>query len=258
MSDGKKYEIHLDNFDGPLDLLLHLIDKNKMDIYDIPIAVITEQYLAYLDEAREMDLEVASEFLLTAATLLNIKAKMLLPKRRNADGELEQEEDPRAELVQRLVEYRFYKETAQMLQGREQYESTYMLKPHDIEQMTSELEPGNPVENVTLNQLMRAFMQVMEQAEVVEKPHQLTLEKEEYLVEDSIENIRQRLRTENSIEFTSLFKRGDRKRKIITVFMALLELCRLGELTFQQQSNFGVLWIFPREAGAPILEETVE
>ncbi len=247
MSDGKKYEIHLDNFDGPLDLLLHLIDKNKMDVYDIPIAVITEQYLAYLDEAREMDLEIASEFVLTAATLLNIKAKMLLPKRRNADGELEQEEDPRAELVQRLVEYRFYKETAQMLQGREQQESTYMLKPHDIELMTSELEPGNPVENVTLDQLMKAFMQVMEQIEPEEETHQLTLEKEEYLVEDSIEEIRKRLRMENSIEFTTLFKRGDRKRKVITVFMALLELCRLGELTFQQQNNFGVLWIFPRE-----------
>ena len=116
MSEGKKYEIHLDNFDGPLDLLLHLIDKNKMDIYDIPIAVITEQYLQFLDEAREMDLEIASEFLLIAATLLSIKAKMLLPKRRNAEGELIEEEDPRAELVQRLVEYRFYKETAELLQ----------------------------------------------------------------------------------------------------------------------------------------------
>ena len=246
MSDGKKYEIHLDNFDGPLDLLLHLIDKNKMDIYDIPIAVITEQYLAYLDEAREMDLEVASEFLLTAATLLNIKAKMLLPKRKNADGELEPEEDPRAELVQRLVEYRFYKETAQVLQQREQYESTYMLKPHDIEQLTSALEPGNPVENITLDQLMQAFLQVMEQAEETEEEHQLTLEKEEYLVEDSIRLIRQRLGQEKSIEFTTLFRRGDRKRKIITVFMALLELCRLGELTFQQQNNFGALWIFPK------------
>ena len=99
MSEGKKYEIHLDNFDGPLDLLLHLIDKNKMDIYDIPIAVITEQYLQFLDEAREMDLEIASEFLLIAATLLSIKAKMLLPKRRNAEGEVIEEEDPRAELV---------------------------------------------------------------------------------------------------------------------------------------------------------------
>lgn len=86
MAESKKYEIHLDNFDGPLDLLLHLIDKNKMDIYDIPIAVITEQYLAYLEDAREMDLEIASEFLLIAATLLNIKARMLLPKRKTADG----------------------------------------------------------------------------------------------------------------------------------------------------------------------------
>ena len=258
MAEGKKYEIHLDNFDGPLDLLLHLIDKNKMDIYDIPIAVITEQYLAYLDEAREMDLEVASEFLLTAATLLNIKAKMLLPKRKNPDGEAEQEEDPRAELVQRLVEYRFYKETAQMLQQKEQYESTYMLKPHDIEQMTSELEPGNPVENVTLDQLMQAFMQVMEQAAEPEDAHQLTLAKEEYLVEDSIAEIRQRLRLENSVEFTSLFQRGDRKRKIITVFMALLELCRLGELTFQQQSSFGALWIFPRQNSSTVSQSADE
>ena len=134
----------------------------------------------------------------------------------------------------------------QVLQTREQHESTYMLKPHDIEQMTSELEPGNPVENVTLDQLMKAFMQVMEQAETVEEEHQLTLAKEEYLVEDSIADIRQRLHWENSIEFTTLFQKGDRKRKIITVFMALLELCRLGELTFQQQNNFGALWIFPK------------
>lgn len=247
MPDGKKYEIHLDNFDGPLDLLLHLIDKNKVDIYDIPIAVITEQYLAYLEEAREMDLEIASEFLLIAATLLNIKAKMLLPKRKQPDGQLEPEEDPRAELVQRLVEYRFYKETAQLLHQREQYENTYMLKPHDIEQITSELDPGNPVEHVSLQQLMQAFLRVMDQAEELEECHQLTLEKEEYLIEESIADIRQRLRKENGIEFAALFQRGDRKRKIITVFMALLELCRLGELSFQQQHNFGSLWIFSRQ-----------
>lgn len=245
MTDGKKYEIHLDNFDGPLDLLLHLIDKNKMDIYDIPIAVITEQYIHYLQEANEMDLEIASEFLLIAATLLNIKAKMLLPKRKTAEGESIQEEDPRTELVRRLVEYRFYKETAQVLQQREQYESTYMLKPQDIEQLTSVLEPGNPLEHVELTQLMHAFAQVMEQT--VEETRELTLAKEEYLVEDSIIHIRERLQHEHSIEFITLFQRGDHRRKIITVFMALLELCRLGELTFQQQHNFGALWIFPKQ-----------
>ena len=122
-----------------------------------------------------------------------------------------------------------------------------MLKPQDIEQLPSALEPGNPLEHVTMEQLMQAFVQVMEQAEDVAEEHQLTLAKEEYLVEDSIAQIRQRLCQESSIEFTTLFRRGDRKRKIITVFMALLELCRLGELTFQQQNNFGALWIFPRE-----------
>lgn len=95
MAESKKYEIHLDNFDGPLDLLLHLIDKNKMDIYDISIAVITEQYLAYLEEAREMDLEIASEFLLIAATLVNIKARMLLAKTENSRREELPEDDPR-------------------------------------------------------------------------------------------------------------------------------------------------------------------
>lgn len=246
MAESKKYEIHLDNFDGPLDLLLHLIDKNKMDIYDIPIAVITEQYLAYLEEAREMDLEVASEFLLIAATLLNIKAKMLLPKRKIAEGEAEQEEDPRAELVQRLIEYRFYKETAQLLQQREQQENDYMLKPQDIEQLTGALEPGNPLEHITMQQLLQAFAQVMEQAGAPASP-ELTLTKEEYLVEDSMMEIQQRLQQEKSVEFVTLFGRGASRRKIITVFMALLELCRLGALTFQQQNNFGTLWIFPKQ-----------
>ena len=254
MPEGKKYEIHLDNFDGPLDLLLHLIDKNKMDIYDIPIAVITEQYMQFLEEAREMDLEIASEFLLIAATLLSIKAKMLLPKRRNADGELLEEEDPRAELVQRLVEYRFYKETAEMLQEREPKEATFMLKPQDISKLTNTLDKGNPLENVTLEQLMHAFAQVMEQLELPEEKHELVLSKEEYLVEDSIEDIRNRLRKENSIAFTTLFQRTDSKRKVITVFMALLELCRLGELSFQQQENFGPLWIFPKAAQQGVVE----
>ena len=231
MPEGKKYEIHLDNFDGPLDLLLHLIDKNKMDIYDIPIAVITEQYLQFLDEAREMDLEIASEFLLIAATLLSIKAKMLLPKRRNADGEVVEEEDPRAELVQRLVEYRFYKETAELLQQKEPKEAMYMLKPQDIDKLTGALDQGNP----------------LEQLELPEEKHELVLSKEEYQVEDSMADIRNRLQQENSIAFTTLFGHHDSKRKVITVFMALLELCRLGELSFQQQENFGPLWIFPKD-----------
>lgn len=194
-----------------------------------------------------MDLEIASEFLLIAATLLNIKAKLLLPKRKTVEGELVIEEDPRAELVCRLVEYRFYKETAQILQQREQYEGTYMLKPQDIEQLTSALEPGNPLEHIKLEQLMYAFAQVMKHT--VEETAELTLSKEEYLIEDSILEIQQRLKREHSVEFVTLFQHGVNRRKIITIFMALLELCRIGELTFQQQHNFGTLWIFQKQQG---------
>lgn len=242
MTDGKKYQVHLNNFDGPMDLLLHLIDKNKMDIYDIPIAEITEQYIHFLDEAREMDLEIASEFTLTAATLLYIKAKMLLPKRKR--GEEEEEEDPRAELVQRLVEYRFYKEMAHTLQEKELEEDTFMLKEQDIERLTGELEPGNPVENITIRQLFRAFREVMEQVE--EETPEIEMSREEFLIEDCIEEIRTRLKEEEGLEFSALFRKKAPKRQIITIFMALLELCKLGELTFQQKNNFGSLWIFSR------------
>ncbi len=245
MAERRTYQVHLDNFDGPLDLLLHLIDKNKMDIYDIPIADITAQYLAFLEEAREMDLEIASEFLLTAATLLEIKARMLLPRRAAEEAP---ETDPRAELVRRLVEYRFYKETAQMLRAREQKAPAYMLKPQNVERLTRDLAPGNPLENVTPEALWEAFAQVMEHA-AAEAPRAIALERETYSVEDCMEEVRGRLRAAGTggVPFAALFPRGSSKRRIITLFLALLELCRLGELTFRQQNNFDPLWIYPRE-----------
>ena len=125
-----KYSVHLDNFDGPLDLLLHLIDKNKVDIYDIPIASITEQYMNFIEEAQQMDLDVASEFLLLAATLINIKAKMLLPKKKIMQEE--EEEDPREELIKRLLEYKFYKEAAETLQAHASFSSNHFLKEIDV------------------------------------------------------------------------------------------------------------------------------
>lgn len=245
MGEEQSYQVHLDNFDGPLDLLLHLIEKNKMDIYNIPIAAITEQYMHYLEDAQQMDLEIASEFLLLAATLIQIKAKMLLPKKKNEKEE--NELDPREELVQRLLEYKFYKEAALTLQQWEMQGSAYMLKPVDVEGLSKELTPENPVENVTLDALYRAFQQVMEEA-VPEERASLLLQREEYHVEVYMEEIKDRLRREKSLTFVSLFMKGDSKRKIITIFLALLELCKLESLTFQQQEMFGTLWIFPREA----------
>ncbi|MBR6755895.1 MAG: segregation/condensation protein A [Peptococcaceae bacterium] len=243
MTEENKYQVHLNNFDGPLDLLLHLIEKNKVDIYDIPIASITEQYLEYLAEARQMDLEIASEFLLLAATLINIKAKMLLPKKIMDNGE--EEVDPRQELVQRLLEYKFYKEAAVVLQQRENKEPEYMLKPVDIEQLMQDLKPENPVENIGLAGLYRAFCQVMEAAEPEEK-ESMILVREEYYVEDSMEQIKERLEKEKSIEFSTLFPPKAPRRQIVTIFLALLELCRLDYLNFQQEGLFTPLWIFPK------------
>lgn len=243
MGEENKYKVRLDNFEGPLDLLLHLIDKHKMDIYDIPIATITEQYMTYLEEARQMDLDIASEFLLLAATLINIKAKMLLPKK---PSELEQEEaDPREELVRRLLEYKFYKEAATALQQRENLSAEYMLKPVDIDLLVRELEPGNPVENIGLAGLYQAFCQVLEAA-VPEERASLLLQREEFYVEEYMEQIKQRLQQENSLEFSTLFPSGAPKRQIITIFLALLELCKLDYLNFQQQGLFTPLWIFPK------------
>lgn len=251
MTEQKKYEVHLDNFDGPMDLLLHLIDKNQLNIYDIPIAFVTEQYLAFLEEAREMDLEIASEFLLVAATLLSIKAKMLLPPRKR-NGEDEEPEDPRAELVQRLVEYRFYKETAQLLEEKQPKEVTYMLKPQDIAGYAKMIGPGNPLENISLLEFSAMFKAALEQAEIEFVVPTMEMSREDYSVEDTIEEIRHRLKNESNLMLTSLFHKGDHPRKIITVFLALLELTRLGTLVFRQKESFGPVWLFPTDQGKEV------
>lgn len=256
MTEQKKYEVHLDNFDGPMDLLLHLIDKNQLNIYDIPIAFITEQYLAFLDEAREMDLDIASDFLLVAATLLSIKAKMLLPPRKRA-GE-DEEEDPRAELVQRLVEYRFYKETAQLLEARQPKELTYMLKPQDVAAYAKMIEPANPLKDITLEQFSAMFKAALEQVEADTFVPSMDVPREDYSVEDCIDEIRSRLATEEGLTLHGLFRKGDHPRKIITVFLALLELCRLGELVFRQQESFGQVWLFPKHAENETTGDEVE
>ena len=236
------YQIQLDNFEGPLDLLLHLIDKNKIDIYDIPIASITDQYLSYLEEAQQLDLDVASEFLLMAATLINIKAKMLLPKKTI----LEEEEplDPREELVARLLEYKFYKEAAKQLKENEEQAGGYVVKEIDIACLMKDFKPANPVANITLQQLLDAFEKVI--IHVVEEPPTMTLEREEFDVEQLMEEIVVKLHQCEGLAFTDLFHPKESKRKIVSVFLAILELCKLDRLQFQQRDNFGHLWVFAR------------
>ena len=224
------YRIELESFQGPLDLLLHLIRKNELDIYNIPIAEITNQYLAYLDIMRDLDLEVASEFLVMAATLMYIKSRMLLP----VDEEEEEEEggeDPREELIRRLIEYHKYKKAAAELAGMPVLHHDIFVRP--------ETDTGGQDDDVyteaTIFQLMDAFQKVLSE---VDKRTPVEIIREAFTQEDGITLIESRLAGQPSMSFGGLFSGLDNKRKIITVFLSVLELIRRGRL-IAVQADYG-------------------
>lgn len=238
----EKYCVRLDNFEGPLDLLLHLLERNKMDIYDIPIAEITKQYLAYLQAAEEMNLEIASEFLVIAAQLISIKAKTLLPKPPKED---EDTEDPREELTRRLLEYKFYKEASAELKEAAEKMHGYGFKEIDIADLSRDFTIDNPVENVSLEQLWQAFSKVLQH--VSEEKPQLVLNRESYEIEAMMDLVIDTLSLQPSVEFTELFTPPYSKRKVISVFLALLELYKMGTVLIRQDENFGSLWLIKNE-----------
>ncbi|MBI2455184.1 MAG: segregation/condensation protein A, partial [candidate division NC10 bacterium] len=191
------YQVKLEMFEGPLDLLLHLIREHQLDILDIPMATITDEYLRYLSLMQELDLDVAGEFLLMAATLIHIKSKMLLPPEEAAEGEEAEEEDPRAELVDRLLEYKKFKEAAQTLGVLE----TEQSRLHGRGAPAIELTVEGPL-TVSLFELMRAFRDVLRRADV---PTPLEITPEELNVGQRIVHLLDRLAAESPLEFTSLF-----------------------------------------------------
>jgi segregation and condensation protein A len=223
------YRIELESFQGPLDLLLHLIRKNELDIYDIPISEITSQYLAYLEIMRELDLELASEFLVMAATLMYIKSRMLLP----VDEEEEEEEeggDPREELIRRLIEYQKYKKAAEELAGMP-------VLYHDI-YVRPEADTGTQSENVfteaTIFQLMDAFQKVLTEAD---KRTPVEVTRDTFTMENGVNLIESRLSDQPSTSFTGLFSGLFNRRKIITVFLSVLEMIRRGRLIAVQADH---------------------
>jgi segregation and condensation protein A len=233
------YEIHLENFDGPLDLLLHLIKKNEMDVYDIPMADITKQYLGILDTMKTLNLDVAGEFLLMAATLLHIKSKMLLPK--IVEDELEEEEeDPRAELVRRLLEYQKYKEVSLTLESKPQLGRDLFARVSAEPEVMENAEAGFVA--VGLFDLVEALKEVMK-----ENPEQAVHEvnMEQLSVTDRINTILSQLQGQESIAFTDLFIGGLKRTEVIVTFLALLELVKLRLVRFMQNVRHGSIWIFP-------------
>src|SRR3954463_13011832 len=216
----EELKITLPLYEGPLDLLLDMIRKQKLDIYDIPIATVTRQYLEYLHLIQDMDVDVASEFLLIAAQLIYIKSRMLLPPDPDAVGE--EAEDPRAELVRRLIEYEKFKNAAEMLYQREMIENAVWSNPGPLPVEETDLEPET---TVSLYDLMRAFREVLKRTE--EKPV-MDIHREEFSIEQMMgflfENI---VASRGRITLTEILPRVSTRRGLITAFLALLELTRL-------------------------------
>jgi segregation and condensation protein A len=227
------YKTKLSIFEGPLDLLLFLVKKEKIDIYDIPVAKITEQYLEYLELMQMLDLDIAGEFLVMAATLMHIKSKMLLPP--EEEDLLQEEEDPREELVRRLLEYKKYKEAASKLQ--EMYDGNRKLFVHkgvgDKEKIVA--EDGTEYFEASLFDLIGAFKKVL--GKVPKEVFHETV-KDKYTVGDKIHTIYHVLAKQAKVYFTSLFKDARNKDEIIVTFLAILELIKLREIIIVQKDFF--------------------
>lgn len=233
------YTIQLANFEGPLDLLLHLIKKEEVDIYDIPVAKITEQYLSYIKEAQELDLEVASEFFIMAATLLSIKSSMLLP--RDIEDENENEEDPRKELVQHLEAYQKYKIAAEVLKEKAN-DTTYILRPVDVELLTNYFKNSEDFIGKELKDLCAAFKEVMENNYTDIK--ELNFEKDITISEQS-EYIREVLnKRPQGVFFNDLLDESKNVKKVIITFMSILEMACRQEIIVKQHLSFGKIVIY--------------
>ena len=239
--------VKLQAFEGPLDLLLHLIEKNKVNIYDIPIVEITEQYLDYIREMEKQDLNIVSEFLVMAATLIDIKCKMLLPKEINDEGE---EVDPRAELVEQLLEYKMYKFMAYELKDRQLDAGKSLYKNPTIpEEVLNYVEPVNIEEqlsDITLRKLNSIFKTVMKRQEDRIDPIRSqygNIEKEDVSIEEKLIDVEQFVLEHKEFTFRELLNKQSTKMEIVVTFMVVLEMMKSGKIKILQEETFGEIYI---------------
>jgi segregation and condensation protein A len=243
------YRIALPDFEGPLDLLLHLIKRSEVNIYDIPIALITQQYLDTINLMQTLDLDIAGEFLVMAATLIHIKSKMLLPRPETAASVEGDEEDPRDALVRRLLEHQKFKEAAGLLHEREQLRAAQWQRPDDRVASIAG-DDYEPELEVDLFSLLSAFQAVVQRAQ--SKPS-VVLPPEEIPVEKRIEQLLDRLSETEACGFEDLFADVRDKPGLIVTFLALLEMIRLKLVRVFQSGSFGPIRVYkrPRPADAP-------
>ena len=235
----EKYEVKLDVFEGPIELLMHLIEKNKIDIYDIPITSLTEQYMDYLEQMKHFDIEIASEFLVMAATLLLIKSRMMLPK---THVEEEQEEDPRQELLQRILEYQQFKQVSVVLEDKAVKQSRFFARePLEIP------VHHTPPENLSVTELWEAFRRLVAVRKELTIPDVIVAQ-EEFRIEDQMIHILTLLTEseKNEIRFETIFISGLRS-ELIASFLAMLELIRRHRIVVRQDMLFASIMICLRK-----------
>lgn len=238
------YKIIVEAYEGPFDLLLDLINKAEIDIYDIPINTITEQFLEYISELEELNLEVTSEFLVMAATLLEIKSKMLLPQEKIIEDGIEIEIDPREDLVRRLIEYKVYKEAAQALKYSEEIGSKIYYKPQ--EDLSEYVNPDDLFGKFDLELLVKAINNIMNRKGIEENLLEIgEIIREEYTLDQCMDDIQSRLLNCNKFKFTDLIDFTSRE-EIITYFLSVLELIRLKVVYVYQDNSFSDLIIEKR------------
>ena len=244
------YPIRVHNFEGPLDLLIHLIKKNEVNIYDVPITLITQQYVEYIDLMHEMDLDVAGEFLVMAATLIHIKSRMLLP--RPDPAQQEPEEDPRDALIRRLLEHQKFKAAAELLHERETIRSAQWGRP-DSSVAAIAGEAFEPELEVDLFSLIAAFRNVLERAK---RRPVVPLPLEQVSIETRIEQLMARLSETEACGFEDLFADAHTRGDLVTTFLALLEMIRLKLVRVFQAAAFGEIRVYrrarPADAPRPI------
>ncbi len=240
-------EFKLQVFEGPLDLLLHLIEKNKIDIYDIPIVEITNQYLSYVEAMPKDDLELASEFLVMAATLIDIKSRMLLPKEIDENGE---EIDPRAELVEKLIEYKTYKYAAAELRDMQLYAGKSMYKaptvPKEVQKYEPPVDLDRLLSGVTLKGLNDIFQMVLKrQVDKIDPVRSKfgKIEMEEVSLPDKIDFVSKTVRQKKRCSFKQLLEAQHSKMEVIVSFLAVLELIKVGRIEVHQENTFDDIYI---------------
>lgn len=240
LEQKETWHVELPVFEGPLDLLLYLIKRDELDIYDIPIEKITRGYLEYLQAMQEMNLEVAGDYLVMAATLLYIKSRMLLPKDQQLPEDDVEEEDPRWELVRQLVEYKKFKDAALQIEARGAAREG--MEPRKFSGVS---EKGNarylPPQEANVFDLLTALQQVLDRVAQKEKTQQI--QAETFTVAEKIEMISQYLLRESKVLFHELFQEASSKVEVVVTFLAILELARLKQLQLQQGEAFGEIMV---------------